>query len=99
MTLGRYRDLPAEMDDLECRVAAAQYPEGGLVVGMGVGIALGIALSPLVVAVGPIVGALAGYGAGRLFRGYRLRRLRAAADGSPPSDGGDDADLDPGGAA
>lgn len=59
MAIGRYRDVPAEMDDLECRVAAAQYPEGGLVVGMGLGIVLGMALSPVAVAVGPIVGALA----------------------------------------
>ena len=80
MAIGRYRDVPAEMDDLECRVAAAQYPEGGLVVGMGLGIVLGMGLSPVAVAAGPIVGALAGYGAGRVFRGYRLRRLRASAD-------------------
>ena len=78
MAIGRYRDRPAEMDDLECRVAAAQYPEGGLVVGMGLGILLGMAVSPVAVAVGPIVGALAGYGGGRVFRGYRLRRLRAS---------------------
>jgi hypothetical protein len=87
MAIGRFRDVPAEMDDLECRVAAAQYPEGGLVAGMGLGIALGIPLSPVAVAVGPIAGALAGYGAGRVFRGYRLRRLRAAADGGRPNDG------------
>ncbi|MEF8841951.1 MAG: hypothetical protein V5A62_10050 [Haloarculaceae archaeon] len=29
------------MDGLESRVAAVQYPEGGLVAGMGLGIALG----------------------------------------------------------
>ena len=77
MAIGRYRDRPAEMDDTECRVAAAQYPEGGLVVGMGLGIVAGMALSPVAVAVGPILGALAGYGAGRVFRGYRLRCLGA----------------------
>lgn len=87
MAIGRYRDVPAEMDDLECRVAAAQYPEGGLVVGLGMGIVLGMLLSPVVVAVGPILGALAGYGAGRAFRGYRLRRLRASADGGVSNDG------------
>jgi hypothetical protein len=79
MAIGRYRDRPAEMDDTECRVAAAQYPEGGLVVGMGLGIVLGMALSPVAVALGPILGALAGYGAGRVFRGYRLRRLGGSA--------------------
>ena len=46
---------------------------------MGLGIVLGMALSPVAVAVGPIVGALAGYGAGRVFRGYRLRRLGGSA--------------------
>ena len=76
------------MDDTECRVAAAQYPEGGLVVGMGLGIVLGMALSPVAVALGPIVGALAGYGAGRVFRGYRLRRL----GGSPGEEDGRDRD-------
>ena len=90
MAIGRYRDRPAEMDDTECRVAAAQYPEGGLVVGMGLGIVLGMALSPVAVAVGPIVGALAGYGAGRVFRGYRLRRLGASAEAD------DGRDRDPG---
>jgi hypothetical protein len=80
MAIGRYRDRPAEMDDLECRVAAAQYPGGGLVLGMGLGIVLGMVLSPGAVAVGPIVGALAGYGPSRVFRGYRLRQLRASVD-------------------
>jgi hypothetical protein len=53
-----------------------------------------MALSPVAVAVGPIVGALAGYGAGRVFRGYRLRRLRASVDGEE----GGEADEGTGGA-
>ena len=87
MAIGRYRDVPSEMDDPECRVAAAQYPEGGLVVGMGLGIVAGMTLSPVAVAVGPIVGALAGYAAGREVRGYRLRRLRASASDGDRSEG------------
>jgi hypothetical protein len=74
------------MDDLECRVAAAQYPEGGLVVGMGVGIGLGMLLSPVVVAVAPLVGALPGYDSGRAVRGHRLRWLRASEAGRDATD-------------
>jgi hypothetical protein len=90
------------MDDLECQVAAAQYPEGGLVLGMGAGIVIGMAFSPVLVAVAPILGALAGYGAGRVFRGYRLRRLRASAAERGESGDGEDtegASADPGSAA
>jgi hypothetical protein len=81
MAIGRYRDVAAEMDDEECHVAAAQYPEGGLVAGLGVGIVVPLLAAPALVALGPFVGALAGYGLGRLYRGRRLSRRRAAPDG------------------
>lgn len=77
MAIGRYRDVSAEMDDEECHVAAAQYPEGGLVVGMGVGIVLPLLLAPVFVALGPLVGALVGYTVGRWYRRRRLASHRA----------------------
>ena len=81
MAIGRYRDVAAEMDDEECHVAAAQYPEGGLVAGMGLGIAVPLALAPALVALGPIVGALVGYAVGRWYMGRRLSTRRETADG------------------
>ncbi|MFC6838498.1 hypothetical protein [Halomarina ordinaria] len=77
MAIGRYRDVPDRMDDAECAVAAAQYPEGGLVVGMGLGIGLALLFAPALVAVGPLVGSVAGFAAGRWVARRRLRQLRA----------------------
>ncbi|WP_254538186.1 hypothetical protein [Halomarina litorea] len=80
MAIGRYRDVPGEMDDVECRVAAAQYPEGGLVAGMGLGIALPLLVAPAFVALGPLVGALCGFAAGRWYRARLLARHRGDRD-------------------
>ena len=77
MAIGRFRDDPEAMDASEREVAAAQYPEGALVVGMGLGMAVPMALAPSLVVLGPIAGGIAGFGAGRWFRRRRLRQLRA----------------------
>lgn len=83
MAIGKYRDTPAEMDELEREVAAAQYPEGGLVVGIGVGILVAmLTLEPLLV-VTPFVGGLLGYGIGRWLRRQKVERIRTR-----PTDGG-----------
>lgn len=75
MTLGRFRDDPAEMSTAEREVVAAQYPEGALVAGMGVGIVTALAVAPALVPVAPIGGGIAGFAAGRWFRRYRIRGL------------------------
>jgi hypothetical protein len=65
MALGRFRDDPEAMSEAECEVAAAQYPEGAHVVGMGLGMAVPMALAPSLVVLGQIAGGIAGFGAGR----------------------------------
>ena len=83
MALGRFRDDPEEMTPAERAVVAAQYPEGALVAGMGLGIVLPLALAPSLVVVGPIGGGLAGYAAGRWFRGRRIRQREEAFEPGP----------------
>ncbi len=78
MAIGQYRDDPAEMDDLEREVAAAQYPEGGLVVGLGLGIVFPLATVPALLAVAPVLGGVAGFALGRRIRDAAIRRRRAA---------------------
>ena len=80
MAIGRFRDDPEAMDEAERTVAAAQYPEGALVAGMGLGMALPMALAPALVVVGPLVGGVAGFAAGRWLRDRRLRAVRRAAE-------------------
>ncbi|AGB33312.1 hypothetical protein Natpe_3543 [Natrinema pellirubrum DSM 15624] len=77
MAIGEYRDEPAEMDDVEREVAAAQYPEGGLVVGLGLGIVLPLATVPALLAVAPVLGAVVGFALGRRLRDAAVRRRRA----------------------
>ncbi|UHQ95101.1 hypothetical protein [Haloterrigena alkaliphila] len=77
MAIGQYRDDPAEMDDLEREVAAAQYPEGGLVVGLGLGIVLPLLTSPALLVIGPVLGGVVGFGLGRRIRDAAIRRRRA----------------------
>lgn len=77
MAIGQYRDDPAEMDDLEREVAAAQYPEGGLVVGLGLGIVIPLVTVPALLAVGPVLGGVVGFVLGRRLREAAIRRRRA----------------------
>ncbi|MDF9747525.1 hypothetical protein [Natrinema salsiterrestre] len=77
MAIGEYRDVPAEMDDIEREVAAAQYPEGGLVVGLGVGIVLPLVTVQALLLVGPVLGGVVGFALGRRIRDYEIRRRRA----------------------
>ncbi len=77
MAIGQYRDEPSEMDDIEREVAAAQYPEGGLVVGLGLGIALPLLTIPALLVVTPILGGVLGFALGRRVRDAAVRRRRA----------------------
>lgn len=77
MAIGRYRDIPAEMDEIEREVAAAQYPEGGLVVGLGIGIVLPLALAEIFLLFAPLVGGMLGFALGRRLRDYKIRRRLA----------------------
>ncbi|WP_254762796.1 hypothetical protein [Natrinema marinum] len=82
MAIGRYRDAPAEMDDIEREVAAAQYPEGGLVLGLGVGIVLPLLTLEALLLAAPVLCGVAGFAAGRRLRDREIRRRRAErADG------------------
>ncbi len=76
MAIGQYRDDPAEMDDVEREVAAAQYPEGGLVVGLGVGIVLPVLTVQALLVLTPFLGGIVGFVVGRRFRDYAIRRRR-----------------------
>jgi len=98
MPVGRFRTDPAELDDLERRVSARQYPEGALVAGMGAGIAapflaqqlsLSVLLlsGPVGMAVGPVAGGVAGYLLGHRYRQWKLAAHRAGRESG--ADGGD----------
>lgn len=80
MAIGRYRDTPSEMDEIERRVAAAQYPEGGLVGGLGLGIVFSLLVLEMLVLVTPIVGAVLGYLVGQRVRASKIRRYQAERD-------------------
>ena len=77
MAIGQYRDVPAEMDDIEREVAAAQYPEGGLVVGLGVGIVFPLLTLEALLLFAPVIGGVVGFALGRRVRDAAIRRRRA----------------------
>ncbi|ELY40446.1 hypothetical protein [Natronorubrum tibetense] len=77
MAIGQYRDVPDEMEEIEREVAAAQYPEGGLVVGLGVGILLPLLLAEILLLVIPLLGGVLGFALGRRLRDYKIRCRRA----------------------
>lgn len=77
MAIGRYRDAPSDMDEVEREVAAAQYPEGCLVIGLGLGIVLPVLVAELLLLVTPFLGGVVGYGIGRRLRAYKIRRRHA----------------------
>lgn len=82
MAIGKYRDSPADMDELEREIAAAQYPEGGLVVGIGLGIVVGMITLEMLLVLTPFLGGLLGYVLGCRLRRRKIRRVRARiADG------------------
>lgn len=80
MPIGRLRDVPAEMDELERRVVAAQYPEGGLVLGACTGLVLALVTVDTLVVVTPVAGSVVGYWSGLRYRHRRLEGLRAEQD-------------------
>ena len=80
MAIGEYRDTPSEMDDIERKVAAAQYPEGGLVVGLGLGIVFPILVLEALILLTPILGAILGFATGRRIRDYKVRKRQAEHD-------------------
>lgn len=93
MPVGRFRKDPRELDEVESRVAAAQYPESSLMFGMGVGLILPMAAGELLPALpslavtlatgfGPIVGGVVGYLLGHAYKKRKLRKLRRRSDGS-----------------
>ncbi|MDZ7687171.1 MAG: hypothetical protein U5J64_00350 [Halobacteriales archaeon] len=87
MPVGRFRKNPRELDDVEQRVFAAQYPEGSLLFGIGLGLLLpmvAVAVTELPATVGtlgtgfgPILGGVAGYLLGHVYKQTRLERLRS----------------------
>lgn len=77
MAIGPFRDVPAEMDDVEARVAAAQYPEGALVAGVGVGTVVPLLVAPSLAPLGAILSGLVGFAVGRWYRGRKVRCHRA----------------------
>jgi len=90
MPVGRFRKDPRELDEVEKRVTAAQYPEGGLLFGMGVGLILpmtvlgAVELSSVVATLwtglGPMVGGVVGYLLGHAYKQRRLNSLRGASE-------------------
>lgn len=76
MAIGSYRDEPGEMSEAELAVAAAQYPEGGLVVGIGLGIVVSLLTVAVALAVVPLCCALLGYYLGTRVRDRKLRATR-----------------------
>ena len=92
MAIGPFHESPVEMDELEQRIAAAQYPEGGLVFGATVGLLAAMVSVEPALFVGPMVGALGGYLLGRRYRDLKvasLRRDRFVGTGGPnPADDG-----------
>lgn len=85
MPVGRFRKNPRELDEAERRVFAAQYPEGGLLFGMGAGLimpmtAQGIVGVPSLVGtlgtgVGPLIGGVVGYLLGHAYKKKRIASL------------------------
>lgn len=101
MPVGRFRTDPAELDEVERRVSARQYPEGALVVGMGVGIAtpflvqqLSLSLlllsGPVGMAMGPVAGGVGGYLLGHRYKQRKLGARRAARSGDADRDADSD---------
>jgi len=98
MPVGRFRKNPRELDDVEMRVFAAQYPEGSLLFGIGLGLLAAMVAgvvteipattNTLVTGFGPIVGGIAGYLLGHVYKDMRLRQLQ-----SRDASGGGDATL------
>ena len=90
MPVGRFRKNPRELDDVEIRVFAAQYPEGSLLLGMGAGLlvpmtAQGIAELPSLVTtlgtgIGPIIGGVVGYLMGHVYKQRRIESLRGQSE-------------------
>lgn len=87
MPVGRFRKDPRELDDIERRVAAAQYPEGSLLLGMGIGLILPLTTRQMVPALpslvgvlgtgfGPILGGVTGYLLGHAYKQRRIKQLR-----------------------
>lgn len=84
MPIGRFRDVPTEMDELERRVAAAQYPEGGVVLGTSTGLVLALVTADPLVVVTPVVGGVGGFWLGLQYRRRKLEHLRAEHERTVP---------------
>ncbi len=90
MPVGRFRKDPRELDEVEKRVTAAQYPEGGLLLGMGIGLIIPmtvrwvVGLSSVVATLwtgfGPMVGGVIGYLLGHLYKRWRLESIRGESE-------------------
>jgi hypothetical protein len=81
MAIGPYRETPSDMDEVEREVAAAQYPEGGLVGGLGVGIVVPLLTVEALLLVTPVLGGLAGFALGRRIRDAEIRRRQVQRAG------------------
>jgi membrane protein YqaA with SNARE-associated domain len=94
MPVGRFRKNPRELDEVERRVFAAQYPEGSLLFGMGAGLVAPMAAGaflelPSVVGtlgtgVGPLFGGVFGYLLGHVYRQMRIESLREESEKKVP---------------
>lgn len=97
MPVGRFRKNPRELDEVEKRVFAAQYPEGSLLLGMGVGLivpmtAQGLVEMPSLVStlgtgIGPLIGGVAGYLLGHAYKQRRIDSLRRKSGDVSESEG------------
>jgi hypothetical protein len=94
MPVGRFRKNPRELDEVEKRVTAAQYPEGGLLFGMGIGLVIPmtvrwvVEISSIVATLstgfGPMVCGVVGYLLGHLYKRWRLDSLRGEPEKEVP---------------
>jgi len=95
MPVGRFRKDPRELDEVERRVFAAQYPEGSLLFGMGVGLIVPMTAQwvtevpslvlTLGTGVGPLIGGVVGYLLGHAYKQRRINSLHRESGGGSES--------------
>lgn len=79
MPIGRFRNDPRELDDIEQDISAKQIPEASLMVGMGIGLVVPMAIVPDVAVAGAllsIAGGIVGYLIGFRYKVRRIERRR-----------------------
>lgn len=79
MPIGRFREDPRELDEIEREVSAKQIPEAALMLGMGVGLVVPMAVAPdapVAAALLSIAGGVVGYLVGFRYKVRRIERRR-----------------------